>query len=205
MKIYLARHGQDEDNAKDILNGHRDKPLTELGREQAHLVTSKILRAKLKFDKVLCSPLIRAKETAEIITKDTDNPDPEIEPLLIERDFGVMTGLHKSKINEICYPNIIRTETIVYFLNPEGAETFPGLIDRSNKMLNKIEAECSKCENILLVSHGDIGKMIYAAFYDLPWEKVLAQFHFGNSELLLLSKDTSYKEAHLFKVQQHNS
>lgn len=32
MKIYLARHGQNEDN----LNGHRDVPLTDLGRAQAH-------------------------------------------------------------------------------------------------------------------------------------------------------------------------
>jgi len=31
MKILIARHGQDEDNAKDILNGHRDMPLTEKG------------------------------------------------------------------------------------------------------------------------------------------------------------------------------
>ncbi len=31
LKIYLARHGQNEDNANGILNGHRDLPLTDIG------------------------------------------------------------------------------------------------------------------------------------------------------------------------------
>jgi len=32
LNIYVARHGQDRDNSNGILNGHRDEPLTELGR-----------------------------------------------------------------------------------------------------------------------------------------------------------------------------
>lgn len=34
-KIYITRHGQDRDNANNILNGHRDMPLTEIGMDQA--------------------------------------------------------------------------------------------------------------------------------------------------------------------------
>lgn len=33
--IYLARHGQDEDNLNGVLNGHRNQPLTGLGKQQA--------------------------------------------------------------------------------------------------------------------------------------------------------------------------
>ena len=33
LKIYIARHGQNEDNANGILNGHRDLPLTDIGRK----------------------------------------------------------------------------------------------------------------------------------------------------------------------------
>lgn len=36
LKIYIARHGQNEDNANGILNGHRDLPLTSLGERQAY-------------------------------------------------------------------------------------------------------------------------------------------------------------------------
>lgn len=31
LNIFIVRHGQDEDNAKRLLNGHRDRPLTDLG------------------------------------------------------------------------------------------------------------------------------------------------------------------------------
>lgn len=55
LKIYLARHGQNEDNANGILNGHRDMPLTEVGIGQAHEVAEKIKESGLTFDVVLSS------------------------------------------------------------------------------------------------------------------------------------------------------
>ena len=123
---------------------------------------------------------------------------------LIERDFGVMTGVEQSKITEMCAPDIIQAEVITYFLSPEGAETFPDLIDRAILLLDKLEAMQLEGD-ILLVTHGDFGKMIYAAYYGLPWEEVLTQFHFGNSELLLLSPDSEASEAHVFRIAQHNA
>jgi len=58
--------------------------------------------------------------------------------------------------------------------------------------------------NGILVGHSDMGKMIYAAYYNLPWEQVLTQFHFGNSELLLLFAHSSADDAHVFTLTQHN-
>lgn len=45
LKIYLARHGQNEDNAIGILNGYRDLPLTDTGLAQAAEVANKIKAA----------------------------------------------------------------------------------------------------------------------------------------------------------------
>ena len=45
LNIYVARHGQDQDNSNGILNGHRDEPLTELGRQQAKDVAIKMQQA----------------------------------------------------------------------------------------------------------------------------------------------------------------
>ena len=36
------RHGQDEDNAVGILNGHRDAPLTKFGRQQVKITAQKL-------------------------------------------------------------------------------------------------------------------------------------------------------------------
>lgn len=203
MRLYLARHGQDEDNLAGILNGQRDEPLTEKGREQAREVAQKIVAAGLTFDAVYASPLKRAFVTATVIAEATHSPAPIAEPLLIERDFGMMTGKPVGSIEATCAPNILTTNTVTYFLNPEGAETFPDLMARARVLLDKI-ANLHSAGNILLVTHGDIGKMMYAEYYHLNWQDVLTQFHFGNAELLLLAEDSPAREAHVFKIPQHN-
>lgn len=203
LNIYIARHGQNVDNANHILNGHRDKELTDLGIAQAHEVADKIKTSGLHFDAVLCSPLIRAVETAKIISTTTHSPEPVITPGLIERNFGCMTGVKQSKIEELCAPEILKTDTVTYFLSPEGAETFPDLLKRAKSDLMKIK-DRYKSGNVLVVTHGDFGKMLYASYYNLGWEDVLRQFHFGNSELIILSPSSSAEEAHVFSIEQHN-
>lgn len=203
LKVYLARHGQDKDNASGILNGRRDEPLTEKGVEQANEVAGKIKETGIHFDSVYSSPLKRAYKTAEIITDTLEIAKPEILPDLIERDFGIMTGQPQSKIKEMCSPDIMQSDTITYFLSPKGAETFPDLVERAKKLLDNLKTK-HKNGNILLVTHGDFGKMIYTAYYNLDWMQVLNMFHFGNSDLLELSEDSPAEETHVFKIHQHN-
>jgi len=203
LKIYLARHGQDRDNASGILNGRRDEPLTELGLEQAKTLAKEIVVAKLSFDVTYSSPLRRAYVTAQTITDALGIAKPIIMPDLIERDFGVMTGKLTKDIAKLCSPEILQADPITYFLSPEGAETFPDLMKRGRRIIKEIQ-ERHKDGSILLVGHGDFGKMIYAAYYNLDWKSVLRMFHFGNSELLLLSEDSSPEEARVFHFQQYN-
>ncbi|MEI6529621.1 MAG: histidine phosphatase family protein [Candidatus Falkowbacteria bacterium] len=203
LNIYLTRHGQDEDNVNGILNGHRNQKLTDLGEDQARRLAGHIKSSALSFLAVYCSPLERAKHTAEIICLTLDRQKPKILDLLIERNFGIMTGRPLADIERLCAPDLFKTETINYFLSPVGAETFPDLISRSHKLLSEI-LERHKEGNILLVTHGDIGKMIYATYYNLDWQDVLRQFHFGNSDLLILSPDSKAEDAHVFKNQQFN-
>lgn len=203
LKIYIARHGQNVDNKNGILNGHRDLPLTEKGIEQAQEVANLIKDKGLRFDSIYASPLIRAFETAEVIAETLNGPTPQREDLLIERDFGVMAGEKIADIEKLCAPHFLKTEVVTYFIEAEGAETFPTLVERGRKLIEKLEAE-HQDGNILLVCHGDIGKMIYAAYYDLDWLMVLKQFHIGNCELVLLSADSPAEESHVFRIEQHN-
>ena len=227
VNIFVARHGQDTDNANGILNGHRNGPLTDLGRQQAANVAQKMLDAGFRFSTsggvvaegktilsaIYSSPLIRALHTARVfadVLKNGASGEGEVELLddLIERDFGVMAGLPTSSIPAICGDDkILKTDTINYFLDPEGAETFPQLVDRAKRLLDHIETltkDLPTDSSILLVTHGDFGKMLLAAYYDIPWEDVLRQFHFGNSEVLLLSNESSPDKAHVFETQQFN-
>lgn len=203
-KIYIARHGQDKDNAMGILNGHRDTPLTNIGINQAKDLAQKIKTTGLTFDLVYSSPLKRARRTAQEISKILKINKPVILDQLIERDFGVMTGELIMNIEKMCAPKIIETKTVTYFLSPKKVETFPQALKRAKKVLNYIKKE-NKDQNVLLVTHGDFGKMLYAAYYKLDWKKVLKKFHFGNSDLLLLSKNLNEKETHVFAAKQFNN
>jgi probable phosphoglycerate mutase len=204
VHIYVARHGQDQDNANGILNGHRDEPLTEIGKGQAKTVAEKIKACGLEFDAIYSSPLQRAKYTAEIISETLDKTK-QVKVLddLMERDFGVMTGVPTREIANLCSPGVLQTDQICYFLSPQGAETFPDLMNRANRILSQV-VSLHPAGSVLLVTHGDFGKMLYAAFYELSWQDVLRQFHFGNSEVLLLSKESSADQAHVFEIQQYN-
>jgi broad specificity phosphatase PhoE len=97
----------------------------------------------------------------------------------------------------------VRTKEITYFLTPRGGETFPELLIRAKRVLNFIEAKHPD-GNILLATHGDIGKMIYAAYYGLDWETALSMFHLGNCELLALAPGVDLDHSRLFKLPQHN-
>jgi broad specificity phosphatase PhoE len=201
LEIFIARHGQNEDNANGILNGHRDLPLTDIGRQQAKQLATGIKLSGINVDKILTSPLIRAVETAQIVASEIGSNPPEVMDELIERDFGVMTGKNTAQIEELCAPNIIKSNTITYFLNPEGAETFPQLIERGKKVLSNLGKMSLDISSVLLVCHGDIGKMIYCAQTGKDWRSVLEDFHFGNAELIDISRDGDVKT---INIEQYN-
>ena len=203
LKIYLTRHGQDVDNSNGILNGHRDQPLTELGIRQATEAGNQIKNIGLKFDHVYASPLQRTLKTAQIISDISGNPQPTKLPLLIERDFGTMTGAEQCRITELCAPDILQVGKINYFLKPIKGETFPKTIIRAKKLLKYITDKHDD-GSILLVTHGDMGKMVYTAYYNLPWKETLELFHFGNTDLLLLSEHSDPADVYVFSTEQYN-
>ncbi|MBI5134054.1 MAG: histidine phosphatase family protein [Candidatus Taylorbacteria bacterium] len=203
LSIYLVRHGQNEDNVNGILNGHRDLPLTKIGIEQAKNLALHLEKTGIRFDKIYSSPLSRAYRTAEIIADHLGLDKPEKRDGLIERNFGDMTGRKISDIEKLYSPHIIKTNTVTYVTECPGSETFPDLIERAKKLISDVQKERAG-GNVLLVCHGDIGKMIYAAFYGIDWKDALKNFHFGNSEIVLLSPGRDPKDAHIFKQEQFN-
>ncbi len=154
-------------------------------------------------DKIYSSPLKRTYKTAEEIKRIFNLNSIEILDLLIERDFGIMSGKKISEIEKLCSPHILKTKTITYFLEAEGAETFPQTLKRAQKVI-KIINDKHQNENILLLTHGDFAKMLYAAYYNIHWKEALSSFHFGNSELLLLEPGLKAEDSLIFNQKQYN-
>ena len=63
--IFLVRHGETVDNARQIMQGQTQGCLNDKGREQAEQVAGRL--AGEQIDAVVASDLNRAIQTAEII------------------------------------------------------------------------------------------------------------------------------------------
>src|SRR5436309_8000074 len=78
LHLYLIRHADavprgDPNYAED------DRPLTDLGRRQAKALGEALAARDVRFDVILCSPLPRAKQTAEGLLSALPNPKPPVE------------------------------------------------------------------------------------------------------------------------------
>jgi len=63
MKITLVRHAEVIEEYIGKYNGHIDIPISENGKQQAKELAEKL--SHIKFDKIYCSDLLRAKQTLE--------------------------------------------------------------------------------------------------------------------------------------------
>jgi len=71
MTIYLIRHGESIAN-KERLDQSSETILSEYGKEQVKNVTERL--RNIKIDVIYCSTHLRAKQTAEIISKKIKKP-----------------------------------------------------------------------------------------------------------------------------------
>jgi phosphohistidine phosphatase len=70
MEIYLLRHGIAVERGTRGFENDSTRPLTPKGKRQLKKVSGAMRKMDLKFDVILSSPFLRAKETAEIVVAD---------------------------------------------------------------------------------------------------------------------------------------
>ena len=89
MHIYLMRHGETDWNIARRMQGHSDIPLNANGLRQARQAAAGM--RGLPIDRILTSPLRRAKQTAQAVAAGRGVP-VLIEENLIEMGFGALEG-----------------------------------------------------------------------------------------------------------------
>jgi broad specificity phosphatase PhoE len=87
-RIYLARHGQTAYNAEGRFQGQGAVPLDDTGRAQARELAEQAVA--YEFAALWCSPLLRARETADIVSRRIGLP-PREDARLMETDAGDWT------------------------------------------------------------------------------------------------------------------
>lgn len=142
MRLYLLRHGQTEWSRDGRHTSRTDVPLTAVGEEQAVAAADRI--AGVDFDRVLVSPRLRARQTAELAGLWPDRTCDD----LTEWDYGDYEGITSAEIHEHDPGWDIWTGH-----TPNG-ETPAQVRARCERVI--AEAEASGASRIALVAHGHL-------------------------------------------------
>ncbi|MCR4901796.1 MAG: histidine phosphatase family protein [Butyrivibrio sp.] len=163
--LYIMRHGKTDWNELHKLQGQTDIPLNESGREMAREAGQKY--SDINFDICYCSPLIRARETAEILLKGRNIPIITDERLK-EMGFGIYEGAQSFGIGD--HPtNIIFQSPEKYTTPFEGAESFEELYARTGEFLKQvIDPMIKDGKDVLIVGHGAMNSSIICQIRNIP-------------------------------------
>jgi probable phosphoglycerate mutase len=183
--LYFARHGETDDNAQRVFQGHGGKALNAKGRFQAGLLAKRVQR--LSVDAVVSSDLERAVETAAIVasacgvarTEDVD---------FREINVGEWTGKSHIEIAK-CFPDEWSAWCEGRDVRRGGGETYAELIARITRAVVRIAPENTSDRKVLVVSHGGAIKRYVAHVLGLADEHARALASLRNASLTLVDRD----------------
>ena len=164
--LFLVRHGETVDNARQIMQGQTQGCLNERGREQARQVAQRL--ADEPVDAIIASDLHRAIQTAEIIAAPHRLVVNTTE-LLRERDWGSFTGRYIPDLKGEVWPDDIESEQ--------------ALLQRATDFLQYMTATYPG-KRVVAVGHGIINKAILSVYAGCTMREVQRMM---NAEVRLLT------------------
>lgn len=163
--LYYTRHGESYANTNDVWGVRPGSPfdlgLTNMGRSQAIAGTKNAQAMRLKPDRIICSPLVRTRETAAIIAEALGYPLENIEynDLFLEVQVGELEGAS--------YSAFIKRYSYADFGKFAGAETIETLQQRAAKALAYVKSLPD--ETILVVAHSCFGRAFRRVIESRPY------------------------------------
>ncbi len=162
-KIILVRHGECQGNREGLFRGRSDFPLNELGFLQA-----KELAAEMSLYhpiKIFTSPLLRAKQTAQIISQEC-RAEIEVNEGMNNIELGPWEGQAKQFIAQQ-YPE----QWEIWLREPEkltvpGMETLYQVQQRARRELDNIRKDFDG-KTVLIVSHRAVLKPLIASCLEM--------------------------------------
>ncbi|WP_334147952.1 histidine phosphatase family protein [Microbacterium sp.] len=148
--LTLVRHGQTDWNLSRRIQGSTDIPLNDTGRADAHAAAERL--AAGTHHAVYSSPLLRARETAQIIADRLGLPLGEAVPDVREREFGEGEGM------------LVEEYIAAYgdwHAEVPGAESLDAVGDRAIAAMHRIARASRRrtapiAESVIVVAHGGV-------------------------------------------------
>lgn len=165
MQLILTRHGQTDWNLEHRTQGRTDIPLNDMGKMQAQCLAQRL--RKRKIDVIYTSPLLRARQTAQIVA-DACGAVVVPEDALLERQFGIWEGM--------CFADIVQQypeDLDIWEHGPdvhliEGAEKLDDMLERAQMFYSQIKRKHKQEDTLLLVSHSITVRLMIADLIGLP-------------------------------------
>ncbi len=155
MRLYFARHGESEANVQQVFwNQPEGYGLTDKGRAQAEVLAERL--TGITFAALYCSPVLRARQTAEIIGQRL-HLTPQVTDGLREWDVGILEGQRYSEETEARYWQVTKAWMQQDDLDAriEGGESYHDIQARFMPLIGRLEDEYRDTKaNVLLISHG---------------------------------------------------
>ena len=167
ITLYLARHGQTEENMTRIFQGHMPGTLTVEGIAQAEALRDTL--RDISLDAVVSSDLKRCVDTARIAVEGRNLPWEKM-VLLREIDWGSWTGLRIKEVDLHHIPADVETEEMLY--------------QRAGCFLDYIKANYEG-KTLLAVGHGLINRAVQARIQGVTLQHLRSVPKMDNAELRL--------------------
>ena len=145
-RVYLVRHGETAWTQTAQHTGRTDLPLTEQGEREARELGAR-LRALL-IDRVLSSPLQRARRTAELAMP---GASVEFDDALMEWDYGAYEGRRTVDIE------VERPGWRLFRDGCPGGETLDAVSARADRVIGRVRTGGG---NALLFAHREILRIL---------------------------------------------
>jgi probable phosphoglycerate mutase len=196
LTLYLLRHGQSDANAKRIFASKSiDPPLTDIGHQQIRSQAGFL--KPLGISKMYCSPLLRARQTAEIVAQ-ICGLVPVINKSIIEVGVGALDGLSINIYEyRVIFSRVIEQWNLGHNdIGFPGGETLDDIKKRLSDFIKLLDTE--KHEHIIIVGHD----ILFMAFIWLFCDNHTPKFNDDNikaGHLSIISKIDSK-----FHILKHN-
>ncbi len=172
-RLLLVRHGETDWNRNGQFQGQIDIPLNDNGRQQGSKAAEFLKDVQLDF--AVTSPMLRPKETAELIVKSHSHLELQLEDEFKEISHGLWEGRYEPEI-EKSYPGLLKQwktepETVQM---PEGENLEQVWSRVSNAWQKIIQSYNQQPVTVLVVAHDAVNKAILCQLFGLSPE------HFWN-------------------------
>ena len=180
--LYLVRHGKTAYNAEGRLQGQSDIPLSREGRAQAEALAERIKNEGPRVQRIYCSRLSRAEETARIIGRRLGLA-PQVINGIEEIAFGCFEGHTFAECAEL-FPEAYADYLIhLAASNAHGGETGRQVMERARAALLKLPEARDDSACALVVCHGAVIGYLRGAALGLPLTDVRELIP-GNAEMI---------------------